>query len=114
MVLKEGEKIHVIMRRQFEDDVRRHFVGEVQGVTEIAVRVQGYAFVFDPFKHLYLKRPELRVRIFPAADSGIIITVIPQTVILEDISYQMSQQNRMIVTDGKEFTLDINEFGPNY
>ena len=30
-VLSPGEKIHVMHRRRFEKDVRRHFVGEVEG-----------------------------------------------------------------------------------
>jgi hypothetical protein len=41
VVLEEGEKVHVIARRFFEDDLRRHFVGEVQAVTESAVRLEG-------------------------------------------------------------------------
>ena len=29
-ILSPGEKIHVMHRRRFEKDVRRHFVGEVE------------------------------------------------------------------------------------
>jgi len=29
MVLTAGDKVHVVLRRGFESDIRRHFVGEV-------------------------------------------------------------------------------------
>ena len=110
MILKEGEKVHIITRRLFENDLRRHFAGEVQAVGEVAVRIEGYVFVFDAGNVRYVKRPERRVRIFGLADSGNIINVIPAHVDLEALSYQTSANNHMVFTDGKSFTLDINEF----
>jgi hypothetical protein len=110
MVLKEGEKVHIITRRLFENDLRRHFVGEVQAVSEVAVRLEGYVFVFDAGDVRYVKRPERRVRIFGLADSGSIINVLPAHVDLDALSYQTSAENHMVFTDGKSFTLDINEF----
>jgi hypothetical protein len=50
------------------------------------------------------------VRISGLADSGNIINVIPAHVDLEALSYQTSADNRAVFTDGKSFTLDINEF----
>lgn len=29
MIIERGEKVHIITRRLFESDLRRHFVGEV-------------------------------------------------------------------------------------
>ena len=110
MLLKPGEKIHIITRRLFESDLRRHFVGEVKEATDVAVRVEGYVFVHASNHNQYTRRPERRVRIFGLADNGLIMNVIPSSVILEDLSYQMSPQDRMIITDGKSFSLDINEF----
>jgi hypothetical protein len=55
-------------------------------------------------------RPELRERIVTLADSGQIITIVPQDVNLEDLAYRPSEENRLVVTDGKSFRLDVNEF----
>jgi hypothetical protein len=44
------------------------------------------------------------------ADSGQIINVIPETVNLENLRYEMSPQKRLVVTDRDMFSLDINEF----
>ena len=41
MVIDKGEKIHIVTRRNFEGDLRRHFVGEVVEVQDAAVRIEG-------------------------------------------------------------------------
>jgi hypothetical protein len=110
MVLTPGEKVHAITRRLFEGDLRRHFAGEVQAVTESAARVEGYVFVFDPPSSQFIRRPELRVRIISLVDSGNILTVLPRDIELADLAYRMSEDKRLVVTDGRSFHLDINEF----
>ncbi len=112
MLLKEGDKIHVIARRMFETDLRRHFLGQVEAVTENAVRVAGYAFIWDSSKNQFIRRPEWRFRIISLTDSGNIINVLPQDVILEEVSYKFSKEKGLFITDYSEsFSLDINEFG---
>jgi hypothetical protein len=110
MLLKPGEKIHVITRRLFEGDIRRHFAGEIVAASESSARLRGYTYVFYPGPNEYVRRPELRERIIALADAGNVINVIPQDVNLEKLVYRPSEQNRLIVTDNKSFHLDINEF----
>ena len=110
MVLKTGEKIHVISRRRFPEEVRRHFAGEVKAVSESVIRAEGYVFVFDSGRNEYLRREDRRNKIVSLADSGNIINVIPKETALEDLCYEL-KENRLVVTDGKNVALDINEFG---
>jgi hypothetical protein len=110
-ILEVGEKLHIITRRTFENDLRRHFVGEVKACNDLVARVEGYAFIFDNIKNEYVKREEIRIRIVGLADPGIIIKVIPPSVRIEEVHYAKSMTNHLIATDGKAFNLDINEFG---
>jgi hypothetical protein len=110
MLLKSGEKIHVITRRLFEGDLRRHFAGEVVAANETIVRVKGYAFVFYPGPNEYVRRPELRERIIALTDAGNVTSVLPENVNLEELVYRPSEENRLVVTDNRSFCLDINEF----
>ena len=80
-------------------------------MTANAVRLEGYAFVFDTNSGSYTKKPERRVRIVSLIDAQLIINVMPATVDLENLSYQVSASNHLVITDGKSFSLDINEFG---
>ncbi len=114
MILKVGEKIHVMIRRRFENDMRRHLVGEITEVGENVVRVEGYTFVLDTGTKKYTRRPELRTRIISLIDSGNIINVIPAATKLEAVAYKMSEDNRLIVTDGEHLSLDVNEFGVRF
>ena len=111
MVIGEGDKVHVITRRLFPEDVRRHFAGEVKAVDGALVRVEGYVFVFDNARNEWSKRPEKRLRILSLADSGHIVKVIPSEVVLDELRYKLSAEKHLTVSDGRLFSLDINEFG---
>ena len=110
MILGNGEKVYIITRRNFEGDLRRHFLGEVQMCTDTAVRVQGYAFVYDNRISNFLKRDDLRTRIFSLVDANYVINVLPLETILEDIHYQVSANNQRMITDDKTFNMNISEF----
>ena len=111
--LVAGEKIHIITRRLFGDDLRRHFLGECTQVTADYARVEGYAFVFDASRNEYQKRPERRRRVFSLVGAGLIITVLPTELDLERVRYEM-RKGRLVLTDGGAFELDINEFGAKH
>jgi hypothetical protein len=111
MILKTGEKIHVITRRNFEGDIRRHFIGEVIEASGSLARVAGYAFILDNMTNHYERRPDKRMRIISLADAGNIINILPENADIENARYTQSKESKMVVTDSKSFSLDINEFG---
>ena len=111
MILEQGEKVHIILRRNFEGDLRRHFIGEIVAANDTLARVAGYAFVLDNTTGQFGRRPERRIRIFGFAESGNIINVLPLNTDIEGCLYKQSPEGKLVVTDGKNFTLDINEFG---
>jgi hypothetical protein len=112
MVVTAGEYVHIIERRRFESDLRRHFVGVVETVEASSMRVTGYTFVYDPGRTAYVRNRERRTRIIPLVSSGIIINVAPTDTRLEEVRYE-DADGRLVVTDGGSFRLDINEFGRN-
>ncbi|MDH3242000.1 MAG: hypothetical protein OEO83_15200 [Alphaproteobacteria bacterium] len=111
-ILAPGEKLHVMTRRQFEGDLRRHFAGTVMGATDHLVRAEGYVYVFNPSACEYRKRADLRTRIFSLTDAGNIVYVLPPETVVERLEYRIVD-GRLNVTDGINVFLDINEFGIN-
>ena len=101
----------MVTRRQFENDLRRHFAGEVTGVTESAVCVEGYVFVYDSSLAEFTKRPELRTRIISLIDAGNVINVLPDETAIGQLRYEVGKTGHLVVTDGKTVTLDVHEFG---
>jgi hypothetical protein len=110
MVVSEGDRLHVIERRMFETDVRRHFFGAVEVADGLTVRLTGYLFVFDSGTSRYIRTDEVRTRIVSLASSGLVINVAPPETVIEDVVY-VERGGRLTVTDGGKFNLVINEFG---
>ena len=108
---RPGEWVHLIERRLFPEDVRRHFVGQIEAVTERAVRVKGHLFVYDSGTSQFLMKPELRTRIV-ALDNRVIINILPAAIVPEHVQYMRDSDGNLSLTDGAGFELDISEFGP--
>ncbi|MDH3338135.1 MAG: hypothetical protein OER22_04025 [Gammaproteobacteria bacterium] len=111
MVVDQGEKFHVIMRRNYEGQVKRHFIGQADAVTGAVVRATGYVFIYDEMKAQYIKKKSKRTTIMDLAGSGYIVNFMPQSVDIENLRYETIDRTFLAVTDGKDFLLDINEFG---
>ena len=109
-VISVGQKLHIITRRNFSEDLRRHFVGEITGVDGELCEVQGYSFVFDPFKNDYVRYPDVRVRVFNVGHAGLIVNKMPPDVDVATLRYRMTN-DRLVVTDMADYQLEINEFG---
>ncbi len=109
-ILANGEKVHVLIRRDFEGDLRLRFVGEVVEATDTVVRIRGYAFVFDTAGNAFVRSAEHMERIISLVDSGNIIHIIPREVKLEELHF-VEQRDRNVLTDGKSFSMTTDAFG---
>ena len=106
------EKLHIVTRRLYPDDLRRHFVGEVTKASADLCEVQGFAFVFNATMNRYERRPSVRTRVFSLGDPLYIVNKLPPATVLEKLDYGMVDQRLMLVdmTDNAGVRLDINEF----
>ena len=107
------EVVHVIERRGFDSDLRRHFIGTVERVETGAIRAVGYTFIFDSHTDTYVRSREKRTRILPTGSSGFIINVAPLGTKVEEARY-VDSDGHLTVTDHRNFSLSVNEFGPRY
>lgn len=106
-MLEPGEKVHVIERRTFEHDVRRHFVGEVERATDAVARATGYTFVANMMTGVFERREPPRTRIIPLAATGLVVYVIPEDVDIKSIRYEWTAGNKLLVRGGSwEVVLD--------
>jgi hypothetical protein len=108
-ILRPGEKIHVLHR--FDKEIRRHFVGQVEACQESVARATGYVFVVDdPSTHTFVKREDKRTKLVALSDGELVINVIPPSVDLEKVRYEV-REHQLYVTDGGEWKMDVKEFG---
>jgi hypothetical protein len=108
MILKQGEKIHVVHRRYFEKETRRHFVGIVEGYEGGVARVVGHVYSLDRTEGTFERRPEERIRIISLSSGDLFVNVIPDFVDLHKIHYKQVKK-AVRVTDGSSWYLDLSE-----
>lgn len=109
-LLERGEKVHVIERRAWDGDARRHFVGEVDAVDDVAIRVTGYTFVCNPMTGNFDRREPERTRIIPLVSSGVVVYVIPRELDVHAVRYEWAAGNRLVVRAGR-WEAFLDEFG---
>lgn len=109
MILRSGEKVHVIHRRYYEKDPHRHFIGIVENYDSGVARVVGHVYTVDTTKFQYVRRPELRTRIISLVSGELLVNVIPANVDLDKIVYKQEKKG-VRVTDGANWHLDLSEF----
>ena len=113
MIIKTGEKLHIVIRRLFETDIRRHFIGVVVEAAGSTVRLQGYAVILDKNSNQFVRKPELRTTVMDLAESGYFVNVLPPEIDISNLTYTYSSEKKLTLSDGAAFNLDINEFGIN-
>jgi hypothetical protein len=109
-ILDSGDRLLIVTRRLLPDDLQHHFVGIVDRATQNAILVHGYAFVHDAAHGEFVRRKQQRSRVFPL-DNHIIIFVLPDDVEIQRVHYEKRQENQLIATDGREFRIDVTDFG---
>ncbi len=109
MILKQGEKIHVIHRRIFEKDHHRHFAGVVEYYDQGVVRATGHVYTVDPVNYSFIRRAETRTRLISVVSGDVLVNIIPASVNLEKITYKQ-ERKAVRVTDGSEWFLDLSEY----
>ena len=109
MILKPGEKVHIIHRRIYEKDHHRHFVGIVDFYEAGVARVTGNVFAVDPVKFTFIRRSETRTRLVSVISGDVLVNVLPAKVNLEKFYYKQ-ERKAVRVTDGSDWYLDLSEY----
>lgn len=111
-ILNIGEKLHIIERRYFESDPRRHFIGEIVQLSDTSdsmIRIKGYTWVFDGARAEFIRRQNIRERIIVLSER-LIINIMPKEINIDEFKYIRLPDKGLCVTDEKEYYLEISEF----
>jgi hypothetical protein len=107
MIPSVGEKVLIIDRKLFAEDIQRHYVGEITRASENALKVKGHVWIRDQVKGFVRKTGNRERLVYPSDRT--IINIIPENVNLNEIKYVHAGATT-VVTDEKNFTLDVTEF----
>jgi hypothetical protein len=109
MVIDEGEVVHIMERRSFDGDVRRHFAGRVDRVDGELIRLTGFVYGFHPGLRRFELRNQVRTRVCSMSDSRLTINVLPATVDPVKLRYQFRDDESLFVSQG-DWEMDLTEF----
>ncbi len=109
-MLQHGAKLLVAHRRLFEDDKSRYFVGKVEGFENALVQLTGHTWVQDQFNGKMVKKEEVCTKIMSPVNPGLIFYVLPNSLALDELVFEFTEDNRLLVHDPKKiFRMDLTE-----
>jgi hypothetical protein len=102
-----NDRILVVDRKLFRDDVTNMFVGVVEDYEDGFARARGYAYHIHPYEMGTERRAEERVRLV-SLYSGDVVYVLPRELNVAQIQIRRSPKS-LILTDGQSFTMDLTD-----
>jgi len=106
--VRDGDRVVIIDRRLFRDDITRIFVGVVEECEDRVIRARGFGYHVNPYEVAGMEpRGEERVRVV-AIDAGDIIFLLPRDQDIGRLHLKRSPK-AMSLTDGK-FAMDLSDF----
>lgn len=105
--INTNDRLLIIGRKLFRDDVTNLFVGVVEDYQDSVVRVRGHAYHINPYEMGTEKRAEERVRL-TSLGAGDIFYVLPRELDIARVEVKRSPRS-LILTDGKSLTMDLTD-----
>lgn len=106
-VVHPNDRLLIVDRKLFRDDVTNLFVGVVEDYAEGVVRVRGHAYHINPYEMGTEKRAEERVRIV-SVNIGDTFYVLPRELNIAQVEIKRSPRS-LILTDGQTLTMDLTD-----
>jgi hypothetical protein len=109
MILNEGDKVLVAHRRLFTGDSARFFVGTVDAYESALVKVTGHSFVRNVSTGRLVEKSQPRTKVLSLSSGTLIVYLLPNGIAIDSIRFDWTDTG-LIVTDGKEFSMNLGEY----
>ena len=109
MLIDEGDKILATIRRLFESEYPRFFLGVVESATEHAARVVGHVYVWDAYRNNVVKREGRRRELIPLSSPHFTLTSLDRELDLEVVGFQADTNGRIWLVNGDATIMELAE-----
>ena len=109
MLIDEGDKILASVRRLYEAEYPRFFVGVVEAATETVVRVVGSVYIWDPYRNAVVQREGQRRKLIPFSSPHFIVHCLARDMNLEAVAFKADTNGRIWLTDGDTPVMELAE-----
>lgn len=109
LLIDEGDKVLASVRRLYESEYPRFFVGVVEAATETVIRVHGSVYVWDPYRNAVVARDGRRRKLIPFSSPHFIVHALDRDVDLDNLSFKADTNGRIWLTDGDKPIMELAE-----
>jgi hypothetical protein len=109
MLIDEGDKVLATVRRLYESEYPRFFIGVVEAATETVLRVYGSVFVWDPYRNGVVARDGRRRKLIPISSPHFIVHLLDRDVNMDTLSFKSDTNGRIWLADGEKPVMEIAE-----
>ena len=109
MLIDEGDKILASVRRLYEAEYPRFFIGVVEAASETVVRVLGWVYIWDPYRNAVVQREGRRTKLIPFSSPHFIVHSLDRDTNLETLAFKADTNGRIWLTDGERPIMELAE-----
>jgi hypothetical protein len=109
MSLDTGEKVFASLRRLFEGEYLRFFLGEITAVDGDVIALTGHALVWDPYAGAVLKREGERTMLLSVSAGTFLMFRLDPSLDLHALSVSTDTNGRLWLVDGERPLLELEE-----
>ncbi|HLH77000.1 MAG TPA: hypothetical protein VKV28_09375 [Candidatus Binataceae bacterium] len=103
-----NDRLLIIDRKLFRDDLTRFFVGVVEDCEEGVVRMHGYSYHINPYQMGSEKRVDERTRIVSLHGTDLCY-VLPRELNIAQVAVTHTTKS-VILSDGQAWSLDLTDY----
>jgi len=109
MLIDEGDKVLATVRRLYESEYPRFFIGVVEAATETVVRVLGAVYIWDPYRNAVVQREGRRRKLIPFSSPHFIVHSLDRDLDLDAVTFTADTNGRIFLTDGGKPIMELAE-----
>jgi hypothetical protein len=109
MLIDEGDKVLATVRRLYEAEYPRFFIGVVEAASETVARILGSVYIWDPYRGAVVQREGRRRKLIPFSSPHFIVHSLDRDVNLDTLSFTADTNGRIWLMDGDKPIMELAE-----
>ena len=108
-MLTPGDKIMTVLRRSYEGEYLRFFLGEVEDMTDSMVKLIGHSWVWDAYAGSVVQREGVRRKLVPLDSGSFLVYQLERDLPLDNLSFTCDENGRLFLARDGEVLFELAE-----
>ena len=108
MILEVGNKLLLVHRRLFKEDLVRFFVGTVDYYQAGITKITGYSFARNPVTGEVRRKDDARTKLVALTSGTFLAYQLPTELQVDKVQFHLESDERLIIRES-EWEMDLSE-----